>query len=286
MASDSECCGEFRMISLTSCILCGSGASVIVQKQTGHDEYLQLLQIDHEKSERSWIKCLDCGLVRQSSTLDHDETTKLYLMFRNRSIRSENPDEYFERITSLPPDESENFQRCVWMQDEIPISGSVLDIGCGGGVFLHKFIEFFGSNWNVMGIEPTVEYAELASRRLGVIVKPGMFESRAFSEKLFDVITINHVLEHIIDPLVFPRDARDLLKPNGIIYLETPDQSDFGFLPTTHDRFSLQHNWYFRLADLENFGRRAGLTPVKSETFRSIRNRNNARILLKSVSST
>ena len=172
------------------------------------------------------------------------------------------------------------------MQDEIPISGSVLDIGCGGGVFLHKFIEFFGSNWNVMGIEPTVEYAELASRRLGVIVKPGMFESRAFSGKLFDLITINHVLEHIIDPLVFLRDARDLLKPNGIIYLETPDQSDFGFLPTTHDRFSLQHNWYFRLADLENFGRRAGLTPVKSETFMSIRNRNNARILLKSVSST
>jgi 2-polyprenyl-3-methyl-5-hydroxy-6-metoxy-1,4-benzoquinol methylase len=112
-----------------------------------------------------------------------------------------------------------------------------------------------------------------------------MFDDRMFSGKLFDLITINHVLEHIIDPIVFLRNACRLLKPNGMIYLETPDQSDFGFLPTTHDRFSLQHNWYFRLVDLENFGRRVGLTPVKSETFTSIRNRFNSRVLFKTLAS-
>jgi 2-polyprenyl-3-methyl-5-hydroxy-6-metoxy-1,4-benzoquinol methylase len=273
------------MIPLTSCIFCKSHASIIVQKQSGHDEYLKLLSKDHKESVRSWIRCLDCGLARQSNVLDDAETTELYLMFRNRTIRSENPDEYFDRITSLPAVESENFQRCIWMKDEIPSSGSILDIGCGGGVFLHQFIEFYGSNWKVAGVEPTVEYAELASRRLGASIEPGMFDDRMFSGKLFDLITINHVLEHIIDPIVFLRNACRLLKPNGMIYLETPDQSDFGFLPTTHDRFSLQHNWYFRLVDLENFGRRVGLTPVKSETFTSIRNRFNSRVLFKTLAS-
>ena len=82
--------------------------------------------------------------MRQNSILDTAETKKLYLLFRDRTIRSENPDEYFDRISSLPAGESENYQRCIWLDNEIPRTGKILDIGCGGGVFLHQFQGFFG----------------------------------------------------------------------------------------------------------------------------------------------
>jgi SAM-dependent methyltransferase len=269
------------VIFLEKCLVCDSHDYSVVQKQTGPDTYLELLLQDHEALERFWIRCLGCGLIRQKSILDTAETKKLYLLFRDRTIRPENPDEYFDRISSLPADESENYQRCVWLNNEIPRAGKILDIGCGGGVFLHQFKGFFGQGWEVTGIEPTVEYAELAARRLSAKIESGMFDEYSFVGNSFDLITINHVLEHVIDPIEFLHLAQKLLKPNGMIFIETPEQSDFEFLPETHDRFSLQHNWYFRLFDLECIGSQVGLKPVKGENFISLRTRNNARLLLK-----
>ena len=269
------------MISLDKCFLCNSHDYAVVQKQIGPDTYLELLQKDYEALARSWIRCLGCGLIRQSNILDTAETAKLYMLFRDRTIRSENPDEYFDRITSLPADESENHQRCVWLENDLPTSGKVLDIGCGGGVFLHQFVRYFGQGWDVAGIEPTVDYAELATRRLGTRIESGMFDEYQFVGNSFDLITINHVLEHVIDPIAFLKTAVRLLKPNGMVFIETPEQSDFGFLPETHDRFSLQHNWYFRLVDLESIGRQVGLESVKGDNFGSLRTRNNTRLLLR-----
>ena len=266
---------------LTNCLICGSNVSNLVQLNVGHDQYLRLLGIDSLTQIRSWIKCLNCGLMRQSNILDESETNLLYQLFRSESIRQETPDSYFDRITKMPVEMSENNKRCAWMNGSIPKSGSILDIGCGGGVFLNEFKRFFGLGWDIAGIEPTPEYASLASRRLGVNIETGMFNERSFSGQLFDLITINHVLEHISNPLEFLKNAFALLKPDGAIYLKTPDQSDFGFLPTNHDRFSLQHIWYFRLIDLEKIGLAAGLVPAKSEAFISIRGRNNNALLLR-----
>src|SRR5207245_11243493 len=44
----------------------------------------------------------------------------------------------------------------------------------------------------------------------------------------FDVITSSHVIEHVLEPVAFLSVARRVLKPNGILYVFTPNAESWG----------------------------------------------------------
>jgi len=44
----------------------------------------------------------------------------------------------------------------------------------------------------------------------------------------FDVITLNHVIEHVHDPIAVLRACHRLLKPGGRLWLETPNVDSLG----------------------------------------------------------
>jgi len=87
----------------------------------------------------------------------------------------------------------------------IKITDSILDYGCGNGIF----VDFLGQHGyrNVTGYDPYVpDYARLPDGRA-----------------LFDVIVNNDVLEHCDDIHRMIRDCLELLKPGGLLYLGTAD---------------------------------------------------------------
>ncbi len=261
----------------TNCQLCGSNEKNLITKQSFPDHYLDMIGIEYKNKDRNIVGCKSCGFIYRDPTLDDSDLRKLYSQFRDMSFRNETPDEYFDRIVGLPLEESENVARIGWLHNLLPDRlkkiGCVLDIGCGGGVFLHTFM-LMNPGWEVCGVEPTSSFAQLASRRLNSHVIDGSYEPGLFSKK-FDLITINQVLEHVQSPVDFMRGVASDLAPNGYIYLEVPDVRDFDYLPPNHDRFLMQHLSIFSAETLKSTCLKAGLKVQHIKHAVTIRKRHN-----------
>ncbi len=104
----------------------------------------------------------------------------------------------------------------------------VLDIGCGDGRFLDLFKLFNTSSWSFYGIEIGEKAAERALEK-GYKVVYGDFEYHSFSDlnNTFDLILLHQVLEHTRNPRKIIQKINKLLKPGGIISIETPDKESW-----------------------------------------------------------
>lgn len=100
--------------------------------------------------------------------------------------------------------------------EKIVNTGSILDIGCGRGSFLH---EMRLNGWRVAGTEFNDETASYAREGFGINISADL----AFKEDSFDVITINHVLEHIPDPDQTIKKCYGLLKKEGLLVIAVPN---------------------------------------------------------------
>jgi 2-polyprenyl-3-methyl-5-hydroxy-6-metoxy-1,4-benzoquinol methylase len=98
-------------------------------------------------------------------------------------------------------------------------SGRLLDIGCGNGRFLAN-MQLLG--WDVRGVEPDRTSAQLASRLCGVQIYPDV-ETALHGEQPFQVITMNHVFEHIRDPQSTLAQVWQLLRPGGKLAICLPN---------------------------------------------------------------
>lgn len=107
----------------------------------------------------------------------------------------------------------------------LPAGGSsLLDVGCGNGSFL-QIARACG--WNVVGIDPDPK-AVANGLRQGLNVIQGGIEHFEGKSAMFDVITLNHVIEHVHDPVAVLKACYRLLKPTGSLWLETPNIDSLG----------------------------------------------------------
>lgn len=102
--------------------------------------------------------------------------------------------------------------------------GRLLDVGCGNGSFL-RIARSCG--WSAVGVDPDPR-AVAGCRAQGFEVLCGGIEQLAGQENRFDVITLNHVIEHLHDPVSILAGCHELLKPGGRLWLETPNIESSG----------------------------------------------------------
>ncbi|GAB2558011.1 hypothetical protein GCM10027065_31370 [Rhodanobacter koreensis] len=95
----------------------------------------------------------------------------------------------------------------------------LLDIGCGNGDFLANARD---AGWDVVGIDTDPKAVAVAKQR-GLDVRVGGIDLFAGESDGFDAITLSHVLEHLHDPRQFIRAVHRLLKPGGVIFVDTPN---------------------------------------------------------------
>lgn len=100
----------------------------------------------------------------------------------------------------------------------------LLDVGCGNGEFLLRAKEM---GIDVYGVEPD-PVAASNCQSLGLNVSLGNIDSFKFQRASFDYITLNHVIEHVPDPLNLLSNLHSLLKPNGHLWLGLPNPSALG----------------------------------------------------------
>jgi 2-polyprenyl-3-methyl-5-hydroxy-6-metoxy-1,4-benzoquinol methylase len=98
---------------------------------------------------------------------------------------------------------------------------SVLDVGCGSGVFLTE-LEQRGAT--VEGLELSDSHVLYARRVQGLTVHKRPLSSPFWRERhgTCDLITLWDVLEHLDFPARNVREAAALLKPGGYLMLDTP----------------------------------------------------------------
>jgi len=104
---------------------------------------------------------------------------------------------------------------------------STLDVGCGDALFFDRLKKF----GEVEGVEPSVELVNPDNPyRANIHLCP--FDEKFRPGKLFSLILMLDVLEHLPDPVAALSHALSLLKSDGILMLTVPA---FMSLWTNHD---------------------------------------------------
>ena len=103
----------------------------------------------------------------------------------------------------------------------LPNGKRLLDVGCGAGFYL-RVARKLGAI--VEGVEPSV-YGTEQTRKSGIKVFNGTLEDyvAAGNAGQFDVITANHVIEHVPNPVGTLSIMKSLLAPNGCIWIGVPN---------------------------------------------------------------
>lgn len=137
----------------------------------------------------------------------------------------------------------------------------LLDIGCGIGVLVDLAEE---KGFEAMGIDVSKEAIRAARENFKGKFVVGKFEKYRFREK-FDVIVLNHILEHISEPMEFLAKTKNLLTKKGIVVICSPNYDSltrwifgnrwYGLQPT-------QHVWQLTIGDTKRLLERCGFRVI------------------------
>jgi 2-polyprenyl-3-methyl-5-hydroxy-6-metoxy-1,4-benzoquinol methylase len=147
-------------------------------------------------------------------------------------------------------------------------SRSLLDFGCGKGLFL-QFAKKFG--FNGKGIESSKPRADYATNHFGLQVSTDYYSKGKVFERKFSVITLFHVLEHLTRAEDTLRNLiEDNLEEKGLLVIEVPNlqswQSQWAGNRWLHLDVP-RHVTHFTPQSLSSVIKHSGCTILKKEYF-------------------
>lgn len=182
------------------CYLCNSEDIKLIHKGTRDNPDIDV------------VECRNCKLVFLSS-FDHIKDV-IYEESEMHVDKKEN-----DIIKYREKTRQDDLRRVTMLLNKIN-DKKVLDFGCGNGGFI-KYAYEFTKNKKIKGVElETRERYYL--RNEGFEIKKYIYE---YDEK-FDLITMFHVLEHLIDPINFLKQLASYLNDNGEIIIEVPNSEE------------------------------------------------------------
>lgn len=162
------------------------------------------------------VRCRRCDLVYRSPRRREDEQIHHF------------QEEWTEARPSFQLEDyrSANLRRLAdWILKWHPAPGAILDIGSSYGTLLEQFPR----SWRLCGIEPSHAACQITRERLPAasIINASLREARLANES-FDVITMVDAIYYLHQPLRDLRRLKDLLKPGGLVLLESPNFANRG----------------------------------------------------------
>lgn len=140
-----------------------------------------------------------------------------------------------------------------------------LDIGCGEGDLLSVAAK---DGWEITGTELSQKAVDRANSLLNNKVLTGDIHSLDLPHNFYDLITIYHVIEHLLDPVKTITQIKQLLKPGGLAFIETPNIGSLG-AKIRGEKWSHitppEHITYFQPSSLRYTLKKSGFT--KFEVF-------------------
>lgn len=136
---------------------------------------------------------------------------------------------YSDEVYSIVDNRKSIFERIIFSEAEKVLTKaqkiyapakSILDFGSGKGQFLSVAKS---QGWIGLGIETALERANFAKEKYGVEVVSEFYQGGKVDSGDFDLITLNHVLEHLPEPIELIKSLlKENLSLNGMAYIEVP----------------------------------------------------------------
>jgi 2-polyprenyl-3-methyl-5-hydroxy-6-metoxy-1,4-benzoquinol methylase len=111
-------------------------------------------------------------------------------------------------------------------------TGNILDVGAGTGAFINTMLT---ANWKGTGIEPDKNAREKAKELYGINLEESQ-KMISLPTQNFDAITLWHVLEHVHDLHANVEQLKNLLSPDGKLFIAVPNY-------TSHDAGIYKEFW-------------------------------------------
>lgn len=175
------------------------------------------------------VECVQCRLIRLYPQPPPSELSQYYppnYWFRPEEGAAAYLEETYRRLVLH---DHVQFVRRAIEEAALPESGHplVLDVGCGGGLFLRMLRE---QGHRVLGLDFSLDAAGVAWKRNSVPAICGSLTQAPLPRESCSVITMFHVMEHLYDPAGYLDAAHRLLKPDGRLVVQVPNADCWQFL--------------------------------------------------------
>jgi len=247
----------------TNCPVCGAGAVKIIFAADGY----------------SMGRCRGCGLVRQCPRL-----TEEWLRERHYDDDSQRYED--EARPRKPPavfEESVRLLERIRGPEKEP--GLWVDVGASSGKYL---VAARKNGWAVAGAEINKAKVDFCREHHGLDVFYGTLAEAGYPDGFADVVSYRHVLEHIHDLHGEIAEARRILKPGGMLFVEVPHyggvksytdwaQAFLRLIPKERlFRYVPAHLYYFNRKQIIALFDHSGFETVYSRTYGRFRARRSA----------
>ncbi|MFH1201938.1 MAG: methyltransferase domain-containing protein [Candidatus Omnitrophota bacterium] len=197
------------------------------------------------------VKCHRCGLVYVNPRPGEEELLSAYKEMSDSSYAQE---ESGRRISAR--------RTLNLLEKLIKTKGRILDIGAASGILLS---EAKSRGWQVDGVELSQWAVDYAKKHYNIDIFCGQLKEARFTNSYFDAVVMKETIEHLLDPKEILVEVRRVLKPNGILCVNTPD------IDSRISRFLKARWWGIKQEHIFYFTRKTLLKMLESCGFKPLR---------------
>ena len=199
------------------CLLCG---------QTAARPQLQGYDRLYRTTARTFdvVACAGCGLLRLSPRPLEAELAQYYpqqYWFSGDRSLAGRLEEAFRRL--LIRDHARFLQRAYRHAGG---AGPLLDVGCGGALLAAVLRQ---RGIPAIGLDASLDAVKLAWHRHRVPALHGDLRQAPFAQGSLAVLSMFHVVEHLLDPAAYLRAAHALLRDGGRLVVQVPNADSLQF---------------------------------------------------------
>ena len=172
------------------------------------------------KADARYVRCRKCALVFENPRLTEEELKTFYSdkSYFIHAGGEEPVSGYVDYFAQCSPQLQEEYFRIVEQCAGVP-RGTYLDIGCGtGGVIGYAR----DKGWEALGQEIS-SWASSVGKKSGLNIIDKPLAEAELADEAFDAVSMFDVLEHLPQPKEYLREIFRILKPGGVLVVETPN---------------------------------------------------------------
>lgn len=218
----------------------------VVSCLCGCNEFDLIAKYDRYSMLQDTVMCARCGLILSNPRMSEDDYVKFYETDTYRKCYEpfDYLNEYRKRYNIA--DTKHIFDTILKIRKLDQIK-SVMEFGAGGGWNLMIFKE---KGINVIGYDYSSKLVALGRERGLDLLQGGIDDING----KFDVIILNHVIEHFTNLINDIKKIKGHLNPDGIFYIAVPNIKNFSM-----GQIQNAHTYYFTLVTLQYYISHCGL---------------------------
>jgi len=213
---------------------------------------------EYHHAKHNLLKCKTCEIVLDKKIWDESANIKQQEeWFEDEQFI----DSFWVRIFQLLNNRRtwKRIKRC------LPPDSKVLEIGVGNGALL-RYIK--NKNIDVEGCDLSRAASHHIRQRYSIVMH-NCFVGEIPSDRKYDVVVMNHILEHVNDPVSFLADVKTHLKENGIVHIVVPNIASWEAKLPGWVGYEPYHLSYFMPVTLERATDKATLKVIHTSTHES-----------------